>query len=254
MDALTQNRFTSAVAERVSVAGTQLNIALELIRKKPITIRLFGDAYCREVYEIFTAPHPKLPLVQRNSFGAALRALEGPLEELFSGPQFAYFRRRVGRAERLGYHVIRIDPHQYLDQIMCIHNSSVIRQGRMMRTDYLDLEKVREYLMKPGEWYGVLDPQARLHAYCHLPIVGDCSIYSRILGDHQTLGDGIMFLLVDHTVKEMHRRRSTEGYPGWIMYDMFLGGTNGLRDFKTRCGFRPERVAWTWTERETASP
>jgi hypothetical protein len=30
------------------------------------------------------------------------------------------------------------------------------------------------------------------------------------------------------------------------MYDMYIGGGNGLREFKRRTGFAPRRVTWRW--------
>jgi len=241
-------RGTIAVfTERLNVLRTRIGIAAKLLASKPVTIRLFGDDHCLEVYRTFTAPHPKFPLVQRKSFGVALRDLDVPLERIFDGPRFAHFRRKVRRAERAGYCVARLDPRQYLDQIMHIHKSSTTRQGRAMQATYLDLQKVMDYLAKPGRWYGVLDRSGVLRAYCHLPIIGECCYYSRILGDAQRLGDGIMYLLVDRTIREMHHCRGRDGYPRWVMYDMFLGGTEGLRTFKIRSGFCPERVAWLWS-------
>ena len=58
-----------------------------------------------------------------------------------------------------------------------------------------------------------------------------------------------MYLLIHFTINDMHQVRSRQGYPRWVMYDMFLGGLEGLREFKRRCGFTPQRVSWVWKER-----
>jgi hypothetical protein len=246
----TGSRTATALTKWLLLWRSRLHTAIRLLRRERITIRLFGDEYCFDTYRTFTARHPKLPLFQRKSFGVALRDLQVPFEGIFSGPKYAYFRRRVRRAERLGYRVKRIDPNHYLNQIMRINASSATRQGSWMRGEYLDERKVAAYNAMPGLWYGVLESQGDLQAYCHLPIVGDCCCYSRILGDAETLGDGIMYLLVHYTIGEMHHIRGNRGFPRWVMYDMFLGGLEGLKEFKRRAGFCPERVTWIWLGRD----
>jgi len=243
-------RFT-ALAAFLTVSRARMGIVISLLRQKPISIRLFGDEYCFEVYRTFTARHPKLPLFQRKSFGTALRDLNVPLEMVFDGAHFSSVRRRVRRAERLGYRVVAIDPNQSHEQIMRINASGAIRQGRQMRTDYLDPQKVAAYSAKHatnGSWYGVLDNEGTLRAYCHLALVGECCSYSRILGDPQKLADGIMYLLVHRTIVEMHQLHRRQGFPRWVMYDMYLGGLQGLREFKRRLGFCPNRVRWIWMQ------
>ncbi|HXT82329.1 MAG TPA: hypothetical protein VN702_22395 [Acetobacteraceae bacterium] len=237
----------------LTMSHTRLRIVKDLLSKPPVLICLFGDKYCFDVYRSFKAPHPKFPFVGRKSFGVALRDLDGPFETLFSSPRFVYFRRKVRRAEKLGYRVERIDPRCRIEQVMDIHVSTGIRQNRAIRPDYLDRASVATYLSSPGPWYGVLDPEGALRAYCHLPVIGDCCFYSRILGDAKRLDDGIMYLLIHATVGAMHRHRSAHGYPRWVMYDMFLGGLEGLRNFKTRSGFVPERVTWIWERRRVDS-
>lgn len=243
------NRAASAFVAWLMTVRTRLRIAVRLLRQPSVTIRLFGDLYCFNVYQSFSARHPKLPLVRRKSFGTALWDLDVQPDSMFDGPGFAYLRKKLRRAEKRGYHVEGIDPAQHLDQIMRIHASSALRQGREVRSDYLDRQKVARYLSSPGPWYGVFDAQNILRAYCYLPIVGDCCFYSRILGDAQRLEDGIMYLLIHFTINDMHQVRSRQGYPRWVMYDMFLGGLEGLREFKRRCGFTPQRVSWVWEER-----
>jgi hypothetical protein len=244
-------RTISALAGRFATERSRLLIAWRVLRKKPIPIRLFGDEHVFAVYQAFTARHPRFPFVQRKTFGAALRDLNIPRETLFDGPHFTYLRRKVRRAEKLGYRVVPIDPSHYLDQIMRIHASGPVRQGRVMQADYLDRNKVSLFNTKPGPWYGVLDPEGTLQAYCHLPVIGDCCAYSRILGNAGKLDHGIMYLLIYYTVTRMHHLRITQGHPTWVMYDMFLGGLEGLREFKRRAGFSPERVTWVWVERDT---
>ena len=124
--------------------------------------------------------------------------------------------------------------------------SSAIRQDRAIDPDYLDSVKVTACSARPGAWYGVFGSGQSLRD-CHMPIMGDSSSSSGSWATPESLGDGIMYLLVHEALGEMHRLKSRTGHPRWVMYDMFLGGGQGLRDFKHRCGFDPQRVAWYHT-------
>lgn len=223
-------------------------MALRLLRQKPVRIALFGDSYCRSVYETFTARHPKFPLVRRKSFAVALRDLQIPYADLFAGPRFELLRRKTRRALRLGYSFSRFDPIKNFDAILRINASSAIRQGRTIGPEYVNPGKLMSYLTSPGVWYGVFGADRVLRGYCHMPIIGDCGVFSRIMGDAKCLEDGIMYLLVCDALREMHRLCNQAGQPRWVMYDMFLGGLQGLRDFKHRCGFEPYRVTWYWPQ------
>src|SRR4051812_20808013 len=143
-------RTISALAGWFAIERSRLLTAWRVLRKKPISIRLFGDEHVFAIYQAFTARHPRFPLSQRKTFGTALRDLDIPREALFDGPHFTYFRRKVRRAEKLSYQVVPIDPSHYLDQIMRIHASGPVRQGRVMQADYLDRNKVSLYNTKPG--------------------------------------------------------------------------------------------------------
>ena len=235
-----------AVTESLENTRRKLSVALWLLRQKPVRIALFGDAYCRSVYEMFTARHKKLPLTRRKSFGVALRDLDVKPANLFGGPRFELLRRKVRRARRLGYTFRRFDPQERLNEIVRVNGSTAIRQRRAIQPRYLDPVQVASYCAAPGAWYGVFDADQVLRGYCHTPMIGDCGLFSRILGDAESLNDGIMYLLVFETLGEMHKLLSQTGHPRWAMYDMFLGGSQGLRDFKHRCGFDPYRVTWHW--------
>lgn len=239
-----------AFTGRLRNVADQARSGLTLSTQRPIGICLYGDQYCFSSYKRFTAPHPKFPFVSRKSFGAALRDLDVPFESLFSGARFQTLRRKVRRADSMEYKVELIDPIPYSDRITQVNTSTMVRQGRSIGPDYLDPGEGQVYLRNPGRWYGVFDSRHILRAYCHVAILGDCCIYSRILGHADYLKDGIMYLMVRHTVEDMHRFKQVHGYPRWVMYDMFLGGKKGLRDFKRRAGFSPERVDWRWVRTE----
>jgi hypothetical protein len=234
------------ISMRIANVRNRLWLALRLMRQKPVRIDMFGDDYSRSTYQRFIARHPKFPVIRRKSFGAALRDLDTPPGDLFAGSRFAYMRRSVRRARKRGYVVRRFDPLAHFTGIMRVNTSSAMRQGRPIQSNYVDPAKVAEYCRASGPWYGVFDSQQALRGYCHMAIVGDCCIFARILGDAEYVEDGIMYLLVHDTLCEMQLLKTRTGNPRWAMYDMFLGGLQGLRDFKHRCGFEPYRVVWHW--------
>ncbi len=239
-------RMAGRLAASLGTGRLRIAIALRLLRRPRVRIELFGEDHCRAAYAAFTARHPKFPFVRRKSFGAALRDLGAPESELFAGPRFELLRRKVRRTRRLGYQVRLFEPLDALEAILRVHMSSKLRQGRAIRPEYLDHGKLAAYCVQPGPWYGVFDAQQVLRGYCHLPVVGECCVFSRIMGDVDRLEDGIMYLLVHDAVAAMHRLRERTGQPRWAFYDMVLGGSQGLRDFKHRCGFDLYRVSWHW--------
>lgn len=217
-----------------------------MLTRGRLDIALFGDLDCYRQYKDFTARHPKLPFFRKKTIGVALRDLDGRFDELFTGGRFHLLRREVSRARRAGYKVTHLDPASHLDAIMQVNMSMASRQGRAMDPAYLDRDAVVDYCGRRGQWYGVFDADAVLRAYCHLSLVGDCCLYSRVLGDPRHGRYGIMYLLFQHTMEAMHRLRTAQGHPRWLMYDMFLGCGDGLRQFKRHLGFVPERVHWSW--------
>lgn len=241
-----RGRTAGGLAALVGTGCLRIVLALRLLRRPRVRIALFGEDHCRAAYATFTARHPKFPFVRRKSFGAALRDLAVPESELFAGPRFELLRRKVRRARKLGYETRPFEPRDAIEAIQRVHVSSKLRQGRAIRPDYLGQDSLAAYCARPGRWYGVFDAEQVLRGYCHLPVIGECCVFSRIMGDADRLKDGIMYLLVHDVLMAMHRLRTCTGHPRWAFYDMVLGGSQGLRDFKHRCGFDPHRVAWHW--------
>ena len=236
------------LAAAVGTGRMRIALVLRLLRRPRVRIELFGEDHCRAAYAAFTARHPKFPFVRRKSFGAALRDLAASESELFAGPRFELLRRKARRARRLGYQVRPFEPRGELEAILRVHLSSKLRQGRAIRPEYLHHANLAAYCAQPGAWFGVFNAQQALCGYCHLPVVGECCVFSRIMGDADRLDDGIMYLLVHDALVAMRRLRERTGHPRWAFYDMVLGGSQGLRDFKHRCGFDPYRVSWHWRD------
>jgi hypothetical protein len=165
------------------------------------------------------------------------------------GSQFSLMRRKVRKAKKLGYTFRQIEPFAHEREIMAINLSTGSRQGTEMTPDYVDPDLVKKELARAGDWFGIFSADGALEAYAHVPVFGDTFVYWKILGNAALLEDGIMYLLVYETMREMGERRRRDGHPVWAMYDMYIGGTDGLREFKRRTGFSPRRVKWRWVKR-----
>jgi hypothetical protein len=61
---------------------------------------------------------------------------------------------------------------------------------------------------------------------------------SSILGHAERLRDDIMYLLVTETLRDQ------SWFGGTAFYNLHNSGTDGLRYFKERLGFRPAEVEW----------
>jgi hypothetical protein len=147
-------------------------------------------------------------------------------------------RRRRSRASRLGYEFAEIKRENYSDDIYEINTSTPERQGRPMAAAY----QVRSNYGPLPEYkcprhavytYGIL--KGKLYAYLWLYQVGDLVMISSILGHADYQNDDIMYLLVTEALAR---------HEGIGFYNRHDGGTEGLRYFKEKLGFKPERIAW----------
>jgi hypothetical protein len=222
-------------------------IIWETIRAPRVTIDCFGGDYPKLIWNVFTQRHPKFPLMRRNTFGTALQKMPAT-DKLLGGGAYKTMRSNIAKAKKRGYSFRAIRPEDYSNDIMAVNLSSIERQGKPMDSSYTDLNAVKAYNGQPGDWFGVFDQKDKLQAYTHLPVIGDAFVFSRILGNATLLNDGIMHMLVGETLRQMAVKRDKIGHPNWAMYDMFIGGGAGLREFKKRTGFRPYRVTWRWVK------
>jgi hypothetical protein len=199
-----------------------------------------------EVLSFLRRPHPRYRIVGSKVVGAALLALdefddvEGYLARLRSA------RKRVRRAERLGYAVALFDPNDRRSELLAIHTSLPERQGKPMEPSYLDAAAVYAtggYV----EYIGVFRNDL-LVAYSELRYAGEMVGMNRVMGHGEHLADGIMFLLMAGIVGHVKRTHAETRY---VFYDMFFGAGDGLREFKTRVGFRPHYVHWQRAPRHT---
>lgn len=234
-----------------TAAYKKLQLVLDVLRSERITIDCFGDNGAKYIWSYFTKRHPRLPIFRLKTFGASLREIPLNPEEIASGSQYELMRRKVRKAKKAGFTFRQIRPADHFDEIMEINGSATERNGSRMTDDYVDPVLVREEMERPGDWYGVFDSEDMLRAYVYVPIFGDAFVFWKILGHHAYLEHGLVYMLVHETLAVMSERRRQAGSPLWGMYDMYIGGPDGLREFKRRNGFLPRRVDWRWVDART---
>jgi hypothetical protein len=224
-------------------------LALELSRLPGVRIDLWGGEGCRQVYRSFIRPHPRFPLVQRKRHGVALVAVPDTFAGYLAGGARQAVRTNRKRALERGYTFRRINPMEHMDEILAINSSTEARQGRPMEDGYLVSKAVRASFERAPSVFGVVDRKEALCAYLDLRTCGDVAILSRLLGHAELLDEGIMYLIVTETIRELIDQRRETGSPSWVMYDTWFGGRPGIRYFKQRLGFAPYRVRWRWVDR-----
>lgn len=151
-------------------------------------------------------------------------------------------RKRAWRAERLGYTFAEVDMSRYSDDRHDINTSLPQRQGRPMSDGYLVHRQIGPLPTYPCDrhrihTFGILQHE-RLRAYMTLYRVGDLALVSMILGHGDHLANDIMYLLFAGAVQHQ------AGMGGWFYYNRHDSGTDGLRYFKERLGFRETDIEW----------
>jgi hypothetical protein len=153
-------------------------------------------------------------------------------------------RKRALRARRRGYRFAVIERHERADEIKAINLSAPVRQGRPMSAGY-HAEPTRSPLpIYPCQHhgvhtYGVETANGELVAYLWGYRSGDLALVSQILGHGDHLENEIMYLLVEGVVRD----ESELG--GYLTYNRYDSGSDGLRFFKDRCGFERTQVEWS---------
>ena len=191
----------------------------------------------RMTYKYFTKPHAKYKIFKNKSLGAALIDLAGfsTREEYIKSHHRG--ARDAKKAKSRGYIFCEIDRNNYINEIHQINTSLEVRQGRPMDASYL--EKINYYEpAKNYKYYGVLDRDGRLMAYCNLGIYGDFAIFSQLMGYRNN--DGTMNLLTTEAICQFIGDSAIK----YIMYDTYFGANPGLKKFKTVIGFEPYRVKY----------
>lgn len=218
-------------------------ISIEAIQLPSVNLHFRTSANNPDIAETFlhfTKLHPRYKLIRNKSLGMALVDLRGYsdrdayLSSISRKDQGFYHGKR---ATRRGFIFSEIDQNLYIDDIHAINTSINERQGRPMDSAYL--EKPAFYEKKPHlRYFGILDANGKLVAYCNIATYGNFSATDRLLGYKNS--DGIMYLLIMEIICNLIEENQVR----YLMYDTFLGAKEGLRNFKRRLGFQPYRVRY----------
>lgn len=221
-------------------------LAIEAIRLPLVKLHFRHNIDVPDIGEMFlhfTKRHPRYKLIRNKSVGMALVDLSGfsdrsdYLSSVSRKDQGGYHGKR---ALRRGFVFSEIDQNSYLDDIHAINTSVTERQGRPMDRAYF--EKPVFYEKKPHfRYFGILNAEGTLVAYCNIATYGNFAATDRLLGYKNN--DGIMYLLL----VEIICRLIDDNQVQYFMYDTFLGAQEGLRNFKRRLGFQPYRVRYFLT-------
>lgn len=193
-----------------------------------------------EMFFHFTKRHPRYKLIRNKSVGMALvdlRKYSDRGDYLYSVSRKDQGGYHGKRAIRRGFVFREIDQNSYINDIHAINISVTERQGRPMDSAYL--EKPEFYEKKPHfRYFGILDKQGILVAYCNIATYGNFCATDRLLGHKNN--DGIMYLLLVEIICKLIEDNQVQ----YFMYDTFLGAQEGLRNFKRRLGFQPYIVRY----------
>ena len=95
------------------------------------------------------------------------------------------------------------------------------------------------------KYYGIVNEDNVLVAYCYIGFFGGFALVSTLLGHKNFLNDGIMYLMMIEMNKIIFNVYKKKGYE-FIVYDTFFGATDGLKKFKEKLGYRAYKVEWKW--------
>lgn len=151
-------------------------------------------------------------------------------------------RKRADRAARLGYQFEVIDRSQFNDDLHAINTSLLERQGRPMTDGYTRRHNHGALPDYPCDrhrvhTYGVLQGE-RLRAYLTLYRCGELGLVSMILGHGDHLRNDVMYLLHAGLVADQVH------HGGALFYNAHASGTDGLRYYKERVGYRATDIEW----------
>lgn len=229
-----------------------LRRAVEVVRAwrslPEVEIRMWGGPHERWVFERFVRPHPLLPVLGRKELGVALIRIPERPSALLEGPARRHLRSKARRAREAGYAFGPLDALAELEAIRRINLSSETRQGGRLPEVYSDRALLQRWAAQPGSHYGVRAPCGTLAAYVYVRRIGEVAILDTLLGHANALPDGVMYLLVQETLTTL-AAAPAQARPRWVMYDTWIGASEGLRTFKQRIGCEPYRVRWRWSAR-----
>jgi len=226
----------------------------ELSRVPKITIHLrasqaasnhpFYRELVQKAYEIYTARHPKFPVIRAWTMGLALCELPRHYNDYFMRIEAAA-RRNFKKAQRAGYAFKRIKYNEHLTEIREIWLSTQerqgllpenMRQGKVMPiSDPPSLNRFHDY-----PYFGIFKDN-RLVAYAGCLVAGELCNLNDIYGHADFHTDGVVPMLIIEIAKYL---MDTHPEVKYYSYGMYFGAGTTMRRFKRKFLFCPHRVSW----------
>lgn len=166
-------------------------------------------------------------------------------------------KSQVRKAIELGYTVEEFDWNSRLDDVFEINTSLEFRSGGPLKPSY---KRPAKELADSNPWpvgekqecpmhflrtYGVFTRSAndgskagKLVGYVRVKRHMDVLVYSQILGHGNFLADGVMYLLHRGLVESISND-AVWHRPAILLYNKWVSGGDGLRQWKKKAGFRP---------------
>ncbi|HWY33396.1 MAG TPA: hypothetical protein VNX68_02040 [Nitrosopumilaceae archaeon] len=220
------------------------SIILQIIKLPVVQLKFelkINPVNIQRTYEYFTKPHPVYKVFKNKSVGAELISLQSfQTRNCYIESVKAKDRawRYAKRAKARKYVFVEIDRNDYVEDIHEINTSMTFRQGREMDSAYL--MKVDQYEdLSNFKYFGVLNNEGKLVAYCNVGLYGNFYSIERIIGYRNN--DGVMHFLV----VEMICRIIEGGIGDYLMYDTYFGASSSMKLFKEMFGFSPYRVRFS---------
>lgn len=171
-------------------------------------------------------------------------------------------KSQLRKAIGLGYTVEEFDWNGRLDDVFEINTSLETRSGGPLKSSY---KRPANELADSNPWpvgerqecpmhflrtFGVFTGPAnvvsgagKLVGYVRVKRHMDVLVYSQILGHGGFLADGIMYLL-HRSVVESISNDAVWHRPAILLYNKWVSGGNGLRQWKKKAGFRPRYLVF----------
>jgi hypothetical protein len=189
-------------------------------------------------YKNFTKSHPRYRVFKNKSIGAALIDLTKYRNRDEYIKYFMQKKQNSKKARARGYVVRTIEMNDHIDEIHEINTSLPSRQGRPMGDRYLIKKKHFESISN-YRYYGVLNKDGRLVAYCSIAYYGDFVAFNQCLGIRNN--EGCMDLMLAEVICQI----IDSGNIKYVLFDTWFGAQPGLQQFKAMFGFQPYRAKYS---------
>jgi hypothetical protein len=189
--------------------------------------------------------HPRWPFIGRLQYGMATCCLPKHFDDYFMVLEGSA-RRNYKKAAREGCSARRIDFNDHLDEIREIRQSSAIRQGRLVPTEFRQgligrcCDPPSTSPLHDYPYFGVFVNHT-LVAYAGCMVAGDICCLEQIWGHVDHFGTGVVPYLIIEIARHIYRAHEQVRF---YTYGTYFGAGQTMQRFKRKLGFLPHRIHW----------